>query len=125
MMSKKMDIAIAFGLTIFKLILWAYKMLITSDIPVKMSFMDSLLITGLLLLTFIIYGFYITKTKFIKLNIILLALPLLLWFTCTQQSLTYHYHKYDTIVSIIGFTTILVSFLQLLYLKKKKIFIKR
>ncbi|MCY6356190.1 hypothetical protein [Clostridium sp. ZS2-4] len=118
-MNKIKDIVIGLGISTFVLIVWAYKMLVTSDIPAEMFFSDGVLISSLLLLFFTVYVFYIRNTKFIILNIILLALPLFLWFMCMQQALTYHYDKYDTIVSIIGFATTLISFLQLIYWKVK------
>ncbi|WAG71092.1 hypothetical protein LL036_06620 [Clostridium sp. CF011] len=119
-MSKITDIIIALGLSMFMLILWAYKMLITSDIPAKISFKNSVLISCILFFLFIVYGFYIRNTKYIKLNIIFLVIPLFLWFMCMQQALTYHYQKYDTIVSILGFSATFILFIQFVYWKVKK-----
>jgi hypothetical protein len=119
-MSKITDIIIALGLSMFMIILWAYKMLITSDIPAEMSFKNSVLISCILFILFIVYVFYIKNTKYIQFNITFLVIPLFLWFMCMQQALTYHYGKYDTIVSIIGLSVTFVSLIQLIYLKVKK-----
>lgn len=118
-MNKIKDVIIGLGISTFGLIVWAYKMLVTSDIPVEISYNDSIIILCLLVLFLIVYSLYIRRTKYMLLNIIWLLIPLLLWFMCMQQALTYNYHKYDTLVSIIGFSTILISLLQLIYWKIK------
>ncbi|MBW9159463.1 hypothetical protein [Clostridium tagluense] len=120
-MSKVTDIIIALGTSMFILILWAYEMLITSDIPVVYSFRNSVSISCMLFLFFVVYSFYIKNTKYIQLNIIFLVLPLFLWFIFMLQALIAHYHKYETIVCIIGFSVVFVPFIQLIYWKVKKI----
>lgn len=95
-------------------------MLVTSDIPVNVSFEDSALILCLSLLFFIVYGFYIRNTKYILLNIMLLMLPLFFLFMVMEQSLKHPYPKHDTVAGIIGFFSIFFSFLQLIYLKRRK-----
>jgi len=107
------------GVSTFVLIIWAYKMVVTSDVPVEMSYKDSVIIMCTLVSFLIIYSFYTRKTKYILINTILLLIPLFLCFMSMQQALTYHYHKYDTLVSIIGFSIILISFLQLIHMKVK------
>lgn len=94
-------------------------MLVTSDIPVEMSFNNAVVISCLLVLLLVAYSLYIRKNNFILMNIILLLIPLSLWFVSMQQALTYQYHRYDTIVSIIGFAAVLISFLQAIYSKVK------
>lgn len=118
-MNKIKDIFIGLGLSAFVLVIWVYKMVVTSDIPVEIFFKDSVIITCMLFLFLIIYSVYTRKTKYILMNMTLLLIPLFLWFMCMQQALTYHYHKYDTLVSIIGFSITLISFLQLIYSKVK------
>jgi len=118
-MNKIKDIFIGLGVSAFILIIWVYKMVVTSDIHVKISYKDSVVISCLLVLLLIIYSFYTRKTKYILMNMILLLIPLFLWFMSMQQALAYHYHKYDTVVSIIGFSIALISFLQLIYRKIK------
>jgi hypothetical protein len=118
-MNKIKDIFIGLGLSTFALIIWVHKMVITSDIPVEISYKDSVVISCLLVLFLIIYSFYTRKTKYILMNTILLLIPLFMWFMSMQQALTYHYHKYDTLVSIIGFSITLISFLQLIYKRVK------
>ncbi|MEG0775361.1 hypothetical protein [Clostridium sp.] len=117
--NKIKDIVIGFGISTFGLILWAYKMLVTSDIPIEMSSRDCILVSSLLVLVLIFYNIYARKTKYVLLNITFLLLPLFVWFMSMQLALTYHYHKYDTLVSIIGFSATLISFLQLTYWKVK------
>ena len=119
-MSKIKDSVICIGANTFLLILWAYKMLVTSDIPVEMSFNDVVLISCLLALFLVVYSLYIRKTKCILMNIILLLIPLFLWLVSTQQALIYQYHRYDTIVSIIGFAAVLIAFLQVIYWRTRK-----
>lgn len=84
-------------------------MVVTSDIPIEMSYNDSVIITCMLVSLLIIYSFYTRKTIYTLTNTILLLIPLFLWFMSMQQALIYHYHKYDTSV----------SFLQLIYRKVK------
>lgn len=119
-MSKIKDSVIGIGVSTLLLILWVYEMLVTSDIPVEMSFNDAVLISCLLVLFLVVYSLYIRKTKFILMNIILLLIPLFLWLVSMQQALTYQYHRYDTIVSIIGFAVAFIAFLQVIYLKLRK-----
>ncbi|MBW9159431.1 hypothetical protein G9F71_025270 [Clostridium sp. FP2] len=118
-MNKIMDIFIGLGLSAFILIIWVYEMVVASDIPVEISYKGSVVISCLLVLFLIIYSFYTRKTIYILMNTILLLILLFLWFMSMQQALTYHYHKYDTVVDIIGFSITLILFLQLIYRKVK------
>lgn len=118
--SKLIDVVIALGANTFISMLWAYEMIITGDIPVEMSVKDCISISELLILFLLINSFYIRKTIYVEFNLILLLFPLLLWFISMKQALTYHYHKYDTIVSIIGFSVTLVSLFQLIHRKVKE-----
>ncbi|WP_055668718.1 hypothetical protein [Desnuesiella massiliensis] len=119
-MSKIKDSVIGIGVSSFLLILWVYEMLVTSDIPVEISFNNAVLISCLLVLFLVVYSLYIRKTKYILMNIMLLLMPLSLWFASMQQALRYQYHRYDTIVSIIGFVVALIAFSQVIYLKLRK-----
>jgi hypothetical protein len=118
-MNKIKEIFIGLGLSAFILVIWVYKMVVTSDIPVEMFYKDSVIITCMFVLFLIIYSVYTRKTKHTLMNMILLLIPLFLWFMSMQQALTYHYHKYDTLVSIIGFSITLISFFQFIYIKVK------
>lgn len=118
-MSKAIDIVIGLVSNFFIFMLWVYEMIVASDIPVEIPFHDFVSISSLLVISLIIYSFYIRKTKHIQMNMLLLLIPLFLWFMSIQQALTYHYHKYDTLVSIIGFSVVLVTILQLIYGKVK------
>ena len=111
-MSKIFDIIISILLNMFILLIWVYKMIITGDIPVKISFYEVIIIFILLILFLVIYSIYIKYTKFQMLNKLLLLIPLLLWFMSMQQALTYNYHNNDTLVSIMGFFIALIAFLK-------------
>jgi hypothetical protein len=73
-MNKIKDIFIGFGVSAFILIIWVCKMVITSDIPVEISYKDSVVISCLLVLSLILYSFYTRKTKYILMNMILLLI---------------------------------------------------
>lgn len=111
-MSKKFDIIISILLNMFILLIWVYKMIITGNIPVKISFYEVIIIFILLILFLVIYSIYIKYTKFQMLNKLLLLIPSLLWFISMQQALTYNYHNNDTLVSIMGVFIALIAFLR-------------
>lgn len=118
-MKKAKDIFIGVGLTTFALIIWIYKMLVTSDIPVEISYKDSMIIFFMLVLFLILYSFYLRKTKYILMNGIVLSALLYICFIQMQQALIYHYQDYDTWIDIMGFGAIFILFLQLIYRKLK------
>lgn len=118
-MKKAKDIFIGVGLTTFALIIWIYKILVTSDIPVEISYKDSMIILCMLVLFLILYSFYLRKTKYILMNGIVLSALLYIWFIPMQQALIYHYQDYDTWIDIMGFSAIFILFLQLIYRKLK------
>lgn len=120
-MDKFIDIIIGLGINIFILILFVFKMLVTSDVPVSMSLKECTFICILLISILLIYNFYINRTKFLLINIIFILFPLFLWFTSMKQALIYNYHKYDTLTCIIGFSIILILLLKIIYIKIKRI----
>lgn len=120
-MRRILDIVICLGINMYLFILWGYKMLVTSDIPVEISFNEAMIIALLLILFLIIYSVYIKYTKYLLINFFMLLIPLLLWFMCMQQALAYNYHKNDTLVSIIGFSITMIAFMQLIYKRFKNI----
>ena len=120
-MNKFIDIIIGLGINIFILILFVFKMIVTSDVPVSMSLKECTFICILLISILLIYNFYINRTKFLLTNIIFILFPLFLWFTSMKQSLIYNYHKYDTLTSIIGFSITLIPLLKLIYIKIKSL----
>lgn len=119
-MNKIMDILIGLGISMFMLVIWTYEMLVTSDIPVQMSFRDSVLISCLLILSLMLYVLYVRKTKYISISILLITIPSLLWFISMEQALIYHYHRYNTLVSIIGFFINSTLFLGTIYWGAKR-----
>ncbi|BEP28159.1 hypothetical protein [Helicovermis profundi] len=114
-MDKLIDILISLGLTIFALLILVYKMMVTSAIPVIMLQKDVLIILCLLTIYFVIFNINYRKTKLILFNTVQFFIQLLLWFMTMLHSLSYQYNKYDTLVSIIGFSVMLIMFIQLVY----------
>lgn len=114
-MYKLLDDIMSLGINIFIFILWTYKMLLTSDIPVEISADDAMRISFLLILSLIIYSIYIRKTKYLLRNLALIVLLLTLWSASMLHALMYNYHKNDTLVSIIGFSTTIIILLQIIY----------
>lgn len=120
-MRKTIDVILGLGLNFFVFMLWISEMVIASDIPVEVSYKNFITISMLLVLCLIIFSFYIRNTKNIRLNTQMILIPLLLWFVSMQQALNFHYHEYDTIIDISGFSVTLVLFFQLVYRRKKNI----
>lgn len=120
-MSKGKEAFIGLMANNFLCMLWIYKMIITSDIPVEMKYKDFIIISIVLIVFLLIYSFYIRKIKYSLINILSLLIPSSLWFATMKQALIYQYHKYDTIVSIIAYSITLFLILQLIYLKVRKI----
>lgn len=114
-----MDDIMSLGINIFIFILWTYKMLLTSDIPAEISADDTMKISLLLILSLIIYSIYIRKTKYLLRNLALIVLPLTLWSASMLHALMCNYHKNDTLVSIIGFSTTITTLLLLIYKRFK------
>ncbi len=102
-MKKVADLFISLILSIWTFLIFAYKMILSSDIPVSISLKELIsFIIGILIYT-IIQLFYIKKTKLYLLNLTLLILPITFWGIALLGALTYKYHVYDTISDIIGF----------------------
>ncbi|MCT4544675.1 MAG: hypothetical protein N4A63_14155 [Vallitalea sp.] len=119
MKSKLIDIIISLILNTFSLLIWVYEMIIASDIPVKISYSDCILLISLLVLFLIIYYFYSIRTKYKLMNILLLLPSLYLWYMTMKQGLIHHFHKYDTLISIAGFIVILILIIHLIFRIKK------
>lgn len=119
-MKKSIDISLGICVNVFIFTVWVYKMIISSDIPVNITDDELKTATILLILCLITISFYIRKTRLLLVNILLLIIPLFLWFMSMQQALTYHYHNYDTQISIIGFSVTLILLLQIVYHKVRR-----
>ncbi|AFS78971.1 hypothetical protein Curi_c19670 [Gottschalkia acidurici 9a] len=121
-MNKALDIIICLLINSFSFILWGLSMIISSDIPVKISTNEARIMSLLIIIFFICYSIYLKTTKYISLNMSLLLMPLALWFVSMQQALTYHYHKYSTAIDTLGFSITFIIFTQLVYreFKNKK-----
>lgn len=100
-----MKIVVRSILGIWCLFLWLWKMLISSDVPVSISDKELKSTILLLIVTTIICLLYVKLTVDSKLLYFLL-LPAILWGVSMQQAFVYHYHAYDTLLSILGFITL-------------------
>lgn len=107
-MNKLLDLIICISLNLFGLIIWCYKILASSDIPVVVSHKDAIIISLLLISYFIFYRTYLKKTHYLLTNFALLFTSLLFWGSFMNQALENSYHPNDTFISILGFSLILI-----------------
>lgn len=101
-MSKLIDIYLEGIFFIVSIILWLYVLLISSDIPVKISQNEFVISIISLLLFGLFYSFYVRKTKRDVVGVPLL-IPLAFWLLSMVEAIKYNYQIYNTIISIIGF----------------------
>ena len=118
-MNKISDIIIGLGINMFLFVLWIYKMIVASDIPVSISSNTVINMIFLLVIVLMMYSIYIKNTRYLLINFFLLVPCLLLWFMTMKQALTYNYHQNDTLISIIGFCITTIVFIQIIYKKFK------
>lgn len=71
-----LDVMSCVGMTIFMLIIWFYGILVSSDIPVNLTFNELLTILILLVVFLITYSLYVRKTRYPIVNLIFLLFPL-------------------------------------------------
>ena len=83
-------------------LLWCYKMLLSSDIPVSISY-DHLKNTLLVLIISIVLTLLFIQIVVDTKLVYFIATPAVLWGISMTQAILHHYHKYDTILSIVGF----------------------
>lgn len=107
-MKKAADLFISLILSIWTFLIFAYNIILSSDIPVSISLKELINFVIVILIYIIIQLFYIKKTKLYLLNLTLLILPVTFWGITLLGALTYKYHKYDTILDIIGFSSTLI-----------------
>ncbi|AUN12757.1 hypothetical protein RSJ21_19810 (plasmid) [Clostridium botulinum] len=123
-MNKCKDLFLCLILFILGLSIWIYKTLITSDIPVNISFKQFILLSILIFIYTLIQSFYIRrfKSNLHLLNLLLLIILLLLWIGSLITALKYNYNKYDTIIDIIGSISLIIITLEtFIYKPVKKI----
>ncbi len=123
-MNKCKDLFLCLILFILGLSIWIYKTLITSDIPVNISFKQFILLSILIFIYTLIQSFYIKRLKsnLHLLNLLLLIILLLLWIGSLITALKYNYNKYDTIIDIIGSISLIIITLEtFIYKPVKKI----
>ncbi len=100
-MRKIKDTLIAVGFIFLLIVLWFYGMIISSDIPVNISFKEFIsLLMGLLLFA-LIFILYYRKAR-MNGTCYFFSIPFCLWLQDMFYSLKYNYHIYDTILSIVG-----------------------
>ncbi|TGV30032.1 hypothetical protein EN829_038275 [Mesorhizobium sp. M00.F.Ca.ET.186.01.1.1] len=118
-MMKKLLIFFANGIiAIWFFLLWCHMMLLSSDIPVNISYaeMKSVILTTLVSTAITI--FYVKITPGNKLYYFLIF-PTLLWGFSMTQSIIYSYHEYDTIITITGFSCSALIFFVLFFYAKR------
>ncbi|WP_188069753.1 hypothetical protein [Brevibacillus brevis] len=118
-MMKKLLIFCTNGvIAIWFFLLWCKMMLLSSDMPINITYdeMKSVVLTILVSTTITI--FYVKIIPGNKLYY-LLFFPTLLWGFSMTQSLIYNYHVYDTIIAITGFICIALVFLVLFFDAKR------
>lgn len=118
-MKKSIDLSMGIGLSVFMFLVWCFKMIISSDIPVVISVENFKVISITLIVILVAYMSYIIKTKYILTNMILLILQLPIYFVGMKSSLKYNYHKYDTLLNILVFICALIPISQLIYINFK------
>ncbi|MED1996177.1 hypothetical protein [Brevibacillus formosus] len=89
-------IAIWFG------ILWLYKMLLSSDMPMSISSDEMQYMILTLFISTIVALIYVKFTSNTRL-VYFLVIPSFLWGFSMVQSLIKSYHEYNTIITIAGF----------------------
>ena len=121
-MNKIFDIFIFIFLLLFIISIKTYHLIITSDIPLNITFNETIIITFLITIFFVVYFLYISKTQYLLANISFMCPILLLWFI----SVINNYHKYDTFISIFGFLAVFIPYIYLIkkILKDKRIKVK-
>ncbi len=103
-MNKCTDLFLCLILFILGIFIWIYKTIITSDIPINISFKQFIFLSTTIFIYTLIQYFYIRKFKsnLHLFNLLLLIILLLLWLGSLTTALIYNYNKYDTIIDIIG-----------------------
>lgn len=84
------------------LLLWCYNMLLSSDIPVNISDEELHSFLVIFVLSIFLTLAYVKFVDDTKLHYFL-SIPTLMWGLTTINSLTYHYHPYDTLMDCLGF----------------------
>lgn len=117
---KKLFIFCANGaIAIWFMILWLYKMLLSSDIPMSISSdeMQNMVLT--LLVSTIVVLLYVKVTSNTTL-FYFLVIPSFLWGFSMVESLIKGYHEYHTIITITGFISSIVI-LRICYLRARRL----
>lgn len=119
-LDKPTDIIICISASSFIFVLWIYEMLATSDYPIQVSFVTVITLSILLISFLLGYSIYIRHTRYLLLNLLFLVIPLCLWFITMLHALTYNYHKNDTLINILGFSTTIIILIEIIWKKIKK-----
>lgn len=89
---------------------WIYMMIICSDIPVKPLLNEFLIAESSIVIILIIF-IYLTLKGNPLLNCLILFIPNSIWIMNFIQDITYHYHKYLTILSLSMIIVLIIIFL--------------
>lgn len=123
-MKKVFDIVIAFLIGIFSIIIFIYEFLLSSDIPVNISFIEFRdCLIGLLLLL-VIFSIYFKYTKAVGANLILL-IPLGFWIQSMIPAVIDSYQDYHAVLTILGVTVNTLCLVQVHYRIHKQEHIKK
>ncbi|TCT15573.1 hypothetical protein EDC18_103279 [Natranaerovirga pectinivora] len=114
-MNKAFDIVTFIGLLMFILSIKIYHLVVTSDIPINITFYETIVLSFLITVFFIAYLLYISKTQYLLANVSFMWPIILLWFISVILGFTNHYHKYDTFISVYGFLAILIPYVYLIH----------
>ncbi|GAA0748618.1 hypothetical protein GCM10008906_38960 [Clostridium oceanicum] len=109
-MNKLNDLLIFITLFVLGVIIWICKTIITSDIPINISFKEFILLIIVIFIYYIFQYFYIKKNKgdFFLIKLLLIIILSLMWFISLVTSFIYKYNKYDIILNFIGFSSMII-----------------
>jgi hypothetical protein len=115
------NVLVKCSIALWFFLIWCYTMLISSDIPVAISY-DEMRNIVLTLIGSTILTLVYTKIASDNNLFFFIGIPAFLWGASMTQSLIYSYHKYYTLLSVVGFIgclfIILFSFFNARRLKK-------
>lgn len=121
-MKKTINIFIALSLFIMSLLIFGYHIIIGSDIPVDINFNQIIMFSVISFIYIILQLLYIIKNNNnpLIMNLILMIFLIFIWALDFMTNTTYKYHRYNTLISCIGFcSTMFILFMYILTFRKK------
>ena len=119
-MNKLKQNALYILLFIFGLFIWIYKMIITGDKILNISFKEWVMLILMITIYVIFQCLYIKKNIFNIINLIFNCMLLVPWSVDLILSLKYNYSIYYTYINIMGFSSIVIPII-LTFIYKAKI----